>query len=88
MALENPQHLFRQGLEKIRRNRDFAFCCSELAWCFPSLGQETNFGYRDVMSAQHNGLSRFDVLQIAGQVGFGLLDIQFNHEAKSRRKIA
>ena len=88
MALKSPQNLFRQGLKKLRRDRDFAFCRSEPAGCFPPLGQGPNFGYRDVMSAQQNGFSRFNVLQIAGQVGFGLLDIQFDHEAKSRRKIA
>ena len=39
------------------------------------------------MSAQQNGFSRFDILQVAGQVGFGLMDIQFNHKAKIRLKI-
>ena len=44
MALKSPQNLFRQGLEKLRRDRDFAFCRSEPAGCFPSLGQGPNFG--------------------------------------------
>ena len=88
MTLKSPQNLFRQGLEKLRWNGDLAFCRPELARCFALLGQGPNFSYRDVMLAQHNGFSRFDVLQIAGQVGLGLMDIQFNHAAEIRRKIA
>ena len=52
MTLKSPQNLFRQRLEKLWRDCDFAFCRPKPARCFPLLGQRSNFGYRDVMSAQ------------------------------------
>jgi hypothetical protein len=77
--LERGNDVIRKRIEKTRMNLHFAFCKPQWPGFLGGRGQRADLRDGRIALADHQGFACFQACEVARQMGFCLMYIQFNH---------